>query len=217
MRAFVSWSGGKDCCLSCFNAQGVEVSCLLNMATTDATTSMTHGLSSELLYLQSECLDMPLIQRATTWHTYEKKFRDAVKEIKRDLGIEAGIFGNIWIEEHRQWAERICTDLDITLILPLWGLNEQDLLRELVDSGFKAVVVAAEPQLTDYLGHAVDGPFIDSVTRMGIDPCGENGEYHTFVTDGPIFRKRIEIFESRKIIKEDHGLLEITKADAVEK
>jgi len=147
----------------------------------------------------------------------KKKFRDAVKEIKRDLGIEAGIFGNIWIEEHRQWAERICTDLDITLILPLWGLNEQDLLRELVDSGFKAVVVAAEPQLTDYLGHAVDGPFIDSVTRMGIDPCGENGEYHTFVTDGPIFRKRIEIFESRKIIKEDHGLLEITKADAVEK
>jgi uncharacterized protein (TIGR00290 family) len=216
MRAFVSWSGGKDSCLSYYKADA-EVSCLLNMATTDVTASMTHGLSSELLYLQSECLDMPLIQKATTWHTYEEKFREAVEGMKKDLGIEAGIFGDIRIEEHRQWVERICIDLDITPILPLWGLNEQDLLRELVDSGFKAVVVAAESRLTDYLGRTVDERFIDAVTKMGIDPCGENGEYHTFVTDGPVFRNRIEIVEGKKMTEKDHGLFRIDRARAEKK
>jgi len=211
MRAFVSWSGGKDSCLSYFKAAGV--SCLLNMVTTDAKASMTHGLSSDLLHLQAECIGMPLIQKTATWQTYEENFKEAVESIKKSFGIDAGIFGDIWIEEHRDWVERVCDSLGITPILPLWGRDGYEILKEFVDLGFKAIVVAADTKLEGYLGRYTDYQFIDSIAHIDIDPCGEKGEYHTFVTaDGPIFKKRIAL----EGIKEAKSF-RITKACAEEK
>jgi Predicted ATPases of PP-loop superfamily len=104
LKCFVSWSGGKDSCLSCYKAKDVEILYLLNMVTIDAKRSMTHGINSEILHAQSECMDIPIIQKRTTWNTYEQNFNDILNELKKK-GVGAGIFGDIDLQEHRNWIK----------------------------------------------------------------------------------------------------------------
>lgn len=204
-KAFVSWSGGKDCCLAMHKARDAEPLVLLNMATEDAGRSMTHGLSSTALRLQSDCIGLPLIQQTTTWNTYERNFKDVAGRLKKE-GIEAGIFGDIDLEEHRTWIERVCADIGIEPIFPLWHKDRSSLLEELISSGFKAIVVTAKMDMISekYLGRPVDPSFVEYVKEIAIDINGENGEYHTFVIDGPLFKKKIEIAKGQIIYKDGY-------------
>jgi len=212
LKGFVSWSGGKDSCLSCYKAKGIEVVYLLNMVTIDAKRSMTHGISSEVLRAQSECIGVPIIQKRTTWDTYEQNFKDILNELKK-RGVGAGIFGDIDLQEHRDWVERVCSAVGITSVLPLWGKKREEVLKEFMDSGFEAILVAAKADLfgREWLGRRVDKSFVRDLQKMDIDLCGENGEYHTFVTDGPMFKKRLKIMESEEVLRGDHRFFHILK------
>ena len=207
MKAFISWSGGKESCLSCYEAmqsKDIEVSYLLNMISEDGRRSRSHGISVELLRVQSEAMGIPILQIRSSWEDYEKRFKRAVLELK-EKGIKAGIFGDIDLEQHRAWVERVCKEIGIKAILPLWGREREDILKEFINLGFEAIVVATSFD-KNWLGRKIDKKFLQELkTLEEIDLCGENGEYHTFVTDGPIFKKRIKILET-KIVNQGKNL-----------
>lgn len=216
-QVFTSWSGGKDCCLACYraNTSGLNVRYLLNMITEDGKRSWSHGLSSELLKVQSEAIEIPLVQRQTTRADYEAEFKNTLLTFKRE-GITGGIFGDIDFNEHRQWIERVCQYADIKPYLPLWEQSQSKIMREFIDSGFEAVVVATRADFLgeEWLGRKVDLDFLSEIEQMkGITPCGEAGEYHTYVINGPLFKKRIEILASNKTLREGHWFLEIAKCE----
>jgi diphthine-ammonia ligase len=199
MRVFCSWSGGKESCLACYKAmqEGHEVASLLTMVTTTGNYTRSHRLSKEVLTAQSQAVGVPLYQRRASWDTYEREFTRALTSLKR-RGIEGGIFGDLRLDEHRTWVERVCAKAGIIPILPLWGAGYKDLLRQFLQVGFEAIIVAIRSDVigVDWLGKRLDETSIGYMEENGIDVCGENGEYHTLVVDGPIFRERIAIGES---------------------
>ncbi len=206
MKAFCSWSGGKESCLACYKAihEGHEAVALLTMFATTGRYTRSHRVSKELLIAQSQAIGIPLYQRRASWDTYEREFKRAVASFKRE-GVQGGIFGDLALNEHREWVERICAEAGIIPILPLWGIEYKDLLRGLIGDGFEAIIIAVRSDMVDvdWLGRKVDEAFIEHMERSGIDLCGENGEYHTLVVDGPIFAKRIAIGETRIIRREN--------------
>ena len=220
-QVFTSWSGGKDSCFACYRASGsgLKVRYLLNMVTGDGKRSWTHGLSAELLQMQSKAIGIPLVQKQTTSTNYEAEFKNALLTLKRD-GITGGVFGDIDVEEHRQWIERVCQRADIEPHLPLWGLSQDKIMRDIIDSGFEAIIVATKADLLgeEWLGHRVDLDFLSKIERMkGITPCGEAGEYHTFVVNGPLFKQRVEIVDSNRALRDGHWFLEISKCELRDK
>jgi len=213
MKAFVSWSGGKETSLACYRAmqKNFGIRYLLNMVSEDGEYSRSHGITSKLLRLQAEEIGVPIVQRKTTWNTYEEEFKKAALDFKKE-GIEAGVFGDIDLQEHRDWIERVCQDLDIRPILPLWNERREKLLEEFIQAGFKAIVIATNADFLEkeWLGQKIDKDFIKKLSALGnIDLCGEKGEYHTFVYDGPIFEKPVEFIIGKKIFKDKHWFLEL--------
>ena len=213
MKTFVSWSGGKESSLACYKAvlKGLEVVCLVNMATVDGAQSMTHRMSSGILRAQAECIGIPIIQKKTTWDRYEKDFKEVVRELKAE-GVEAGVFGDIDIQEHREWVHRVCEESGIEALEPLWGMERTLVLSTFIEAGFTAAVVCARADLLDkeVLNLPVDEFLAEYLVKQGIDVCGEGGEYHTLVLDGPLFRNSIEIVGYKRVFADGYWILRIT-------
>ncbi len=217
-KVFVSWSGGKDSCLALYRATrgGFEASCLVNMVTEDGQRSHSHGLSAAVLQAQSQALGIPLIQRPTTKASYEAEFKNTILDLKQQ-GITGGVFGDIDFNAHREWIERVCRETGITPYLPLWEERHDILMKEFIGLGFKAVVVVDKADIFDeeMVGRAIDHKFVKHLEELGktknITLCGEAGEYHSFVIDGPIFKQRVEILESRRTSENGYRFLEILK------
>jgi uncharacterized protein (TIGR00290 family) len=201
VKVFSSWSGGKECALATYKAisQDHEVRYLLNFVTEDGQRSRSHGIKASVVALQAEAIGIPLIQVKTSWENYEENFKKAVGEL-RNKGIEGGVFGDIDIEEHRDWVERVCSKVGIKALSPLWRIKPEELIEELFKLKFKATIVATRLD-ENFLGKVLDKALVRQISKLGSHPCGENGEYHTFVTDGPIFKQALKITrgESKKI------------------
>ena len=216
MKVFVSWSGGKDSCLACYEAisQGYEIAYLLNMVTEDAKLSMSHGISSDLLRTQAQAIGIPLVQQRNLWDDYEQQFKNAVTELMRE-GVRGGVFGDIdYLPSHQDWVLRVCGDLGIEPIMPLWGRGTRQALDDFIRAGFEAVVVTCKSDVMgeEWLGRRIDRGFVEELARLGeVDPSGESGEYHTFVVDGPLFQRRIRITHAQKILREDRWFLDIVE------
>ena len=217
-KVFISWSGGKDSCLAGYLAitSGLEVCYLANTVTEDGKRSRSHGLPAEVLQVQSQAIGIPLVQRRTTRDNYEAEFKSMLRTLKAE-GVEGGVFGDIDFNAHREWIDRVCQEVDITPHLPLWEQSQDKIMRDFIALGFEAVVVATKADLLgeEWLGRKVDLDFIKDLAELAetkkITPCGEAGEYHTLVTDGPLFKQRLEIPEANKILKEEHWFLDIAK------
>lgn len=213
LKAFVSWSGGKESSLACYRARtkGIQIVCFVNMISEDGSYSRSHGISSELLRIQAEAIGIPIVQRKTTWQIYEEEFKDAIMQLKKE-GINAGIFGDIDLQEHRDWVERVCKECGIKPLLPLWNEDREKLLREFISSGFKAIVCSTNSEFLDkdWLGSEINNDFIIKLKQLGsVDICGEKGEYHTFVYDGPLFKMPLKFKVGEKILKEKRWFLEL--------
>ncbi|MFA5089376.1 MAG: diphthine--ammonia ligase [Candidatus Omnitrophota bacterium] len=214
MKTFVSWSGGKESALSFYRVQQnlkTETAYLLSMVSEDGRRSRSHGISPDLLQKQAEMTGTSLLQQKCSWPTYETEFKKAVLSLKEN-GVDTGIFGDIDTQEHRDWVERICRETGIKPLLPLWKEERRVLIDEFVNAGFKAVVVATQADLLgpEWLGRVIDAEFISDFQELRhVDLCGENGEYHTFVFDGPLFRKPIDFATGRKVLKENRWFLEL--------
>ena len=210
-KVLVSWSGGKDSCLACYVAlsNGYEISHLVNFISDEYRRVRFHGTEAELIRLQSKSLNIPLVQKETSRDGYEQDFKDAIRDLIQE-GIEGMVFGDIDIQENRDWVERVCKDVGIKAKEPLWGRDREGLLRGFISAGFEAVIVSAKAGLFGYewVGHKVDTDFLCYLKENNIDICGENGEYHTFVIDGPLFKKRIHITNSKPVKRDGYWLLD---------
>jgi len=210
MKVFASWSGGKESALATYKAilQGDQVLYLVNFLCEDGKRSRSHGVKAEVLDLQAKAIGIPLVQVKTSWENYEENFKKVVTELK-EKGIEGGVFGDMDLEEHREWIERVCAELEIEPILPLWGVKPGELLADFWHSGFKAVVVATRLE-ENLLGRMLDNAFSDEIRRLNSHPCGESGEYHTFVFDGPIFPRPLKVIPGKKEQRGNVWFLEIS-------
>jgi len=210
VKVFSSWSGGKDCALATYKAmtQGHEISCLVNCIAEDGQRSRSHGIKAGVIALQAKAMGIPLVQVRTSWEDYEENFKKVVAELKGE-GIEGGVFGDIELEEHREWVERVCGEEGVEAFLPLWEIEPGELIDEFLKAGFKALVIAT--RLDDaLLGKVLDEALVEKITGLGSHPCGEGGEYHTFVTAGPIFKRELGIVQGRKERRDDVWFLEIS-------
>jgi len=216
MKLVPAWSGGKDSCFACYKAiqEGHDVSQLLIMMS-DQSTSNFHLIRSDMLDVQSQAIGIPIVKWTTTPDAYEQDFKKALLQMKAK-GVEGIVTGDVYdVALHEAgWLERICRDVGLTPVRPLWHRDTQQILEEFISEGFKATLVRVKTDLLgmEWLGREINKKFFDDLLKLGtVDPCGENGEFHTFVTDGPLFKNRIEILESEKVKLNGNGRLVIKR------
>ena len=214
-KGFCSWSGGKDCCLALYKAlrDGREVSRLLTMTgeESDKTVRAPHGLNRKIFDLQAEAMEIPIYRQSVTWDSYERKFKEAVRELMDEESLSFGVFGDSELQGHRDWVENTSSELGIEPILPLWHVDPVKIYSQFIEAGFQAIVInaGAEHFNQEVLGRRLDYDFLDFLSEEGIHPTGEGGEYHTLVIDGPLFERRIEITEKRELITEDRFVMDV--------
>jgi diphthine-ammonia ligase len=210
-RIVLSWSGGKDCCMALDSLimQGYEVVSLVTTVPKEIGRTFGHGERTEMIKLQGEALSIPVYFIECTYETYTTEFVNAVQILKKQYGITGIAYGDLYLQEHRDWGEKVALAAGVEGLYPLWTKKENALmlLENFVQSHYQAIVVRVREDVLDetWLGRMIDESFIREVKQMDICPMGESGEYHTFVFDGPLFSKRIHL-DSGEIIK-----LETTK------
>ncbi len=185
---------------------------MVNMVTEDRKYSRSHGLSTGVLQLQAKAIGIPLVQRPATKDNYEADFKKMLLAFKQE-GIDGGVFGDIDFIGHRQWIDKVCQEVNITPHLPLWAESQGQIMREFINLGFEAIVVATKAEMLgeECLGQRIDLDFLKQLEIKGISPCGEGGEYHTLVIDGPLFKKGLQILESNKVLRQGRWFLDISR------
>ncbi|VEB42898.1 MJ0570-related uncharacterized domain [Chromobacterium violaceum] len=148
----------------------------------------------EVLALQAQAMGLPQRLGRASWNGYREVFVEQLRAAADD-GTRAVVFGDIDLDAHREWEEAVCAEAGLDAILPLWQEARADLVREFVDAGFSARIVMVNTALVDekWLGRTLDHPLIEDMLAEGVDPCGEAGEFHTLVVDGPLFNKPLAL------------------------
>ncbi len=212
-RFFCSWSGGKDAYLALARAAaaGGRLQALLCMLHEDGERSRGHGLPLWLLEGQAEALGIPLVARATTWDEYEATYVSAVLDL-RAQGVTAGVFGDIDLQAHRDWVEGVCEVAGLSCHLPLWQEPRRRLVGELLASGVRATVVAVDDSRLDasFLGREVTWELVAELEAAGADACGEEGEFHTMVTQAPLFSNSVPLAWDGYVSRDGHWILDFT-------
>jgi uncharacterized protein (TIGR00290 family) len=204
----VSWSGGKDCCLALHRARaaGLDIRILVAMFDESGERTRSHGVPRGIMQAQADALGIELVAPSASWADYERVFVETLTDLAvRD--VSDVLFGDIDLQPHREWEEKVCAAAGVRPHLPLWQENRQALAGEILGLGYRAVVVCTDGRWlgAEWCGRAYDRAFIASLPD-GVDVCGENGEFHTFVTDGPPFRRPVPVqvaaVDSRSIFGE---------------
>lgn len=189
----VSWSGGKDSCLALWRARqsGMTIRRLITALDEAGESSRSHGVPPELIQAQADALGAEMRFYETSWKNYEQKFIATLRTARTD-GITHAVFGDIDMVPHREWEEQVCAQADITPCLPLWDQPRRKLVDEFLSLGFKAVVVCVNGNHLgeEFCGREFDQRFLADLPA-NVDACGENGEFHTFVYDGPAFARPV--------------------------
>jgi uncharacterized protein (TIGR00290 family) len=194
-RAAISWSGGKDSCAALARARpSLDVVAMVTMFDEDEARSRSHGLRPDVLTAQADRLGLRRVTGTCSWQTYDAAFSGALETLAADR-VTHVIFGDILFEEHRRWAERQCEAHGMTAVEPLWGLSTSDLFDDWVASGGDALIVTARAEFFDHtwLGRRLARDLLSDFVRLGVDPCGERGEYHTVVTNTTLFDRPLHL------------------------
>jgi len=196
----MSWSGGKDSARALYEIRQsgeYSVAALLSTVTEDYDRVSMHGVRRELLERQADAIGLPLekiyIPKDATNGEYEAKMQAVLERYRRE-GVVSVAFGDIFLEDLRQYREKNLGQLGMRGIFPIWKRDSAELAWSFIELGFKAVVVCVDSRHLDesFAGQIVDAEFLRRLPS-GVDPCGENGEFHSFVFGGPIFPQRIKI------------------------
>ena len=170
--------------------------------------SRSHGIPISLLEQQARAIGVPIIATPTSWNDYEKNFIHVLTRAKSDFGIQAMVFGDIDLQAHRDWEETVCRKVAIEAILPLWQQDRLDLVNQMINSGIETIIVSCNTTMGDtYLGRTITNDLVDELLKLGIDPCGENGEFHTLVINCPLFRKPLSLPTYEKTRHENYWFL----------
>ena len=228
MKVAVLYTGGKDSVFAMQRAmqQGREIACLITLKSENPSSYMFHTSNIDLIKtLHSKALGIPIIFKKTKG-VKEEELRDlkaalqlAIKKYK----IEGVVSGAAASEYQRYRVETVCADIGLRSLAPLWHLDPEIYISELIKEGFEAIFssVSTEGMGQTWLGRKFDMQALEDLKKLnakfGIHIGGEGGEFETFVLDGPLFKKRIEILDAEKSWKEDHGIYAIKKARLVKK
>ncbi len=206
-KAVFCWSGGKDssyCLHRVLKEQVLEVKCLLTTVNDEFKRISMHGVREELLDIQAEAIGIPLLKvrvKEGTNEEYEEQMETAFLKAKSE-GIDNVIFGDIFLEDLRVYRERNLAKVGMKGIFPLWKMDTTTLLNDFISRQFKTVICCTNDGYLgeEWAGREIDKSFIEQLP-VGVDPCGENGEYHTFCYDGPLFQKKISFTVGEKVYK----------------
>ena len=194
------WSGGKDSAMALhalLQRDNVRVAALLTSVTETYERVSMHGVRRELLERQAESIGLPLrevrIPPQCVNPIYEERMEEALREFL-DQGVQAVAFGDIFLEDLREYREKNLARLGMTGLFPIWKRDTRELMREFLANRFRAITVCVDPKVlaASFAGRELDESFFRDLPRNA-DPCGENGEFHTFVFDGPIFRVPVPV------------------------
>ncbi len=207
-KAYFNWSTGKDSSLALYHVLRQKEFAVTQLVTTvnkDFERVSMHGLREALLDAQVERLEIPLqkiyFPAQVSMSSYDNTMKAATKQLV-EAGFTHGIFGDIFLEDLRKYREEKLQEVGITGVFPLWKKDTKSLVKEFISLGFKAITVCVNAKLLDesFVGRVLDENFINDLPDT-IDPCGENGEFHTFVFDGPIFSSPINFTIGEKVLK----------------
>lgn len=194
-KVIVSWSGGKDSARAYYEfrkAKNHEVLALLTTVTEGYDRISMHGVRRSLLEEQAAALGLPVekiyITRKASNEEYEAKMKETLLHYKK-LGVLSVLIGDIFLEDLRRYREQKLSEIGMNGIFPIWKRDTTDLAHSFIELGFKAIITCIDFHVLDkeFVGREFDQRFLSDLPA-GVDPCGENGEFHSFVYDGPIFR-----------------------------
>jgi uncharacterized protein (TIGR00290 family) len=208
----LSFSGGKDSMLALDRAirHGWPVTYLLNLYDAASQRVRFHGVRKELIQAQADALGLALLSYPTQPETFEQVFLAALDDL-RERGVDAIIFGDIHLADVRAWYEERTTGKGLTHLEPLWGEPAGLLAREVINRGYHAILTSVELARAreTWLGQPLSAALIAQFEAAGIDACGERGEYHTFVSNGPLFRYPLPVSLGERISMPGYALIDI--------
>ncbi|WP_419887158.1 diphthine--ammonia ligase [Neobacillus niacini] len=195
-KFIASFSGGKDSVLALYKAMKVgEAVGLIVMLEEEGRRSRSHGMPPELIEAQANSIGLPVFTAAASWTDYETVFMSLLSKA-RNKGAEVLVTGDLDIPEHGCWHEKVANNAGLKLGMPLWGMNHRVAVEEFINLGFTTVIVTVNLSMgmrEADLGRTFTHEFVKELEARGIDPCGEGGEFHTTVLDGPLFKHPIPV------------------------
>lgn len=209
-KVLFTWSGGKDSALALYELQRngrYEVTALLTTVTEDYDRISMHGVRRVLLEQQAQSLGLPLeivyIPRNSSNEDYEARLREKLLQYK-SRSVTSVVFGDIFLEDVRNYRENNLAQVGMKGVFPIWKRDTGELAHTFIDLGFKAIITCVDSNALDgkFAGRPFDERFLSELPS-NVDPCGENGEFHSFVYDGPIFRKKIKYKKGRIVLRDN--------------
>jgi len=206
----LSWSGGKDCAMALYEfkkAKIYKVKALLTTVTQSYDRISMHGVRRTLLEKQAESLGLPLeivfISNKVTNEEYEQNMAEVLKKHQKN-GVHKVAFGDIYLDDLRKYRQEKLSAVNMEAVFPIWKRETKELAQSLCTLGFKSIITCVDTKVLNkkYVGKIIDKEFISELPSS-IDSCGENGEYHSFVFDGPIFRERINFELGEKVLRDN--------------
>ena len=189
-NCIASWSGGKDSCFAFMKAvaAGMKPAVLLNVMNESGKISRSHGIPENILRAQAKAAGLPIHLISSSWEDYEKNFVAALSDLKNQYHLTDAVFGDIDLQAHRDWEEKVCASAGLRAYLPLWLQDRKQLVLEMLASGIRTMIVSCNSVMGPaFLGRTITPELIDELEALGVDACGENGEFHTLVYDCPLF------------------------------
>jgi diphthine-ammonia ligase len=194
-NSLCSWSGGKDSCFALMQAiaLGYTPKVLLNVLNEEGKISRSHGIPSAILQAQARATGLPIHLISSSWQDYEMYFTRALTTLKEQYKLTSAVFGDIDLQPHRDWEEKVCTHAGLTAVLPLWQQNRKALVLQMLEAGIETLIVSCNETMGQrFIGKYITPALVDELEAMGIDACGENGEFHTLVTNCPLFAAPVQ-------------------------
>jgi len=220
-RVVLSWSSGKDSAWTLFQLQqteGVEIVGLLTTINSEFNRVAMHAVREELLDAQAEAAGLPLFKVPLPWPCsnadYENAIRTAFDELRLEHDVTHIAYGDLFLEDVRQYRVDLMKDSKLTPLFPIWGLNTTTLADAMLSSGLSAYLTCVDPkQLPEtFAGHKFDNNFLSQLDNS-VDPCGENGEFHTFVYSGPMFKSNVPITIGETVNRDGFVFTDLTLAN----
>jgi len=205
----LAWSGGKDSCMALYElqkAQRYEIAALLTTLTQDYDRISMHGVRRVLLERQAASLGLSLhqvyISRDANNEEYEARMREALL-LYQNRGVRSVAFGDLFLEDIRSYRESRLQQIGMKSLFPLWGKDTAQLARAWIETGFQAIVTCVDSRALDgsFAGRLIDKDFLAQLPPH-VDPCGENGEFHSFAFDGPLFREKVAFAVGEVVLRD---------------
>ena len=216
-KAAISWSSGKDSTMALYKtlmSHEIQPVTLLTTVNVDYERVSMHGVREELLFKQAEMCGLPLLKveipKVSSNQIYENAMRGAINKLK-EMDVKYVVFGDIFLEDVRDYRIAMMKGTGIEPVFPLWGQNPHQLANEIINAGIKAKIVCLDPRKLDesFGGRDFNGGFLKDLPKE-VDPCGENGEFHTFAYSAPFFSESIKIRVGQSAFRDGFYFTDLT-------